>query len=128
MSLAIGTNIDTAPSGCYFRTKLRVGFSYFSHYALNASVLLAADIIGLLLAFELAAYTRQLFFGSPMSPVWVVWLTVCWAMGAFAWGLLPAWGLCPVESLRRQVCLTALVFAGVSVALFLTKARISIAV
>jgi len=124
MSLAIGTNIDTAPSGCYFRTKLRVGFSYFSHYALNASVLLAADIIGLLLAFELAAYTRQLFFGSPMSPVWVVWLTVCWAMGAFAWGLLPAWGLCPVESLRRQVCLTALVFAGVSVALFLTKSGV----
>lgn len=121
MSAPIGSQIDLAPSGWYFKTKLRIGFSYFSRYALNATVLLTADIIGLVLVFELAAYTRQFFLGAPMSPVWIVWLAVCWAMGAFAWGLLPAWGLCPVESLRRQVCLTTIVFAGVAVALFLTK-------
>ena len=124
MSATIGSKVDVAPSGCYFKNKLRVGFSYFGHSALNATVLLAADVIGLLLAFELAAYTRLLLLGSPMSPVWVLWLTVFWAMGAFAWGLLPGWGLCPVESLRRQVCLTVLVFAGVSVALFLTKSGV----
>jgi len=124
MSIAIESKIDIAPSGCYFKTKLRVGFTYFSHYASNAVVLLTADVIGLLLAFELAASARLLLFGSPMSPVWLLWLTVAWAVGAFAWGLLPAWGLSPVECLRRQVCLTAIVFSGVSVALFLTQSGI----
>jgi Undecaprenyl-phosphate galactose phosphotransferase WbaP len=124
MSVTIGTEIEIAPSGWYFKAKLRIGFSYFSHYALNAIVLLTADVIGLVLAFELAAHARELFWGSPMSPVWVVWLVVCWAMGAFAWGLLPAWGLCPVECLRRQVSLTAIVFSGVAVALFLTKSSV----
>ena len=84
MSVTIGPKIDIAPSGWYFRTKLRIGFSYFSRYALNASVLLTADLIGLAIAFELAAYTRQLLFGDPMSPVWGMWLGICWAMGAFA--------------------------------------------
>lgn len=121
MSVPIGTKIDLAPSGWYFRTKLKIGFSYFSRYALNASLLLAADLVGLVLAFELAAYTRFLLLGSPMSAVWMMWLAVFWSVGAFAWGLLPAWGLCPVESLRRQVSLTAIAFAAVAVSLFLTK-------
>ena len=121
MSVPIGTKIELAPSVWYFRTKLRIGFSYFSRYALNATLLLAADLVGLALAFELAAYTRLFWLGSPLSPVWIMWLAVFWSIGAFTWGLLPAWGLCPVESLRRQVSLTAIAFTGVAVALFLTK-------
>ena len=64
MSVPIGTKIELAPSGWYFRAKLRIGFSYFRRYALNATLLLAADLVGLVLAFELAAYSRLFLQGS----------------------------------------------------------------
>lgn len=121
MARPIGTKIDLAPSGWYFRAKLRISFNYFSRCALNAIVLLAADIVGLVLAFEVSAYARLFVLGSSMNPVWIMWLAVFWSIGAFIWGLLPAWGLSSVESLRRQVLLTFIAFAGIAVVLFLTK-------
>ncbi|MEM7790148.1 MAG: undecaprenyl-phosphate galactose phosphotransferase WbaP [Verrucomicrobiota bacterium] len=113
--------IGDAPSGWYFSTKLKIGFSYFQRYLINSVVLLLSDIIGLVIAFEIAAVSRWLLMGEPMSPEWVIWLGIFWVLGASAWGLLPGWGLSPVESLRRQVGLTVAVFAGAAVAIFLSK-------
>ena len=131
MPVPFGTKIDLAPSGWYFRTKLKIGLSYFRRCGLNAMVLLSADLVGLTLAYELAAVAQWLRLGTALHPVWLIWLAVFWTMGACAWGLLPGWGLSSVEALRRQVLLTALSFAGVGVGLVLTHssdpaARLSI--
>lgn len=121
MNALIGTQIDVAPSTWIFSTKLKIGFCYFSRCAFNSTVMLMADLMGLLLAFECATLGRWLLLGERMSPIWALWLGAFWAFGAFAWSLLPGWGLSPVESLRRQVCLTSTVFAGVAVVLFLSQ-------
>lgn len=113
--------ITLAPSGWYFKTKLKIGFSYFNRFTTNAVFLLALDCLAIVLAFEIATLTRWVLFDGPMSPVWLLWLCGFWALGAFAWGLLPGWGLSPVESLRRQVVLTCACFGAVAVILLLNK-------
>lgn len=117
--------IGAAPSGWYFKTKVSIGFSYFNRYAVNLFVLYWADVISLVLAFHLAGLCRWAIFGEPMNPVWVLWLVSFWGFGAYAWGLLPGWGMCVVESLRRQVGLAVMVFVAAAAALFLTKSGIA---
>ncbi len=113
------TQVDPAPAGWIFSTKLRIGFSYFGRYVSNSLVLLGTDVFALLLAFEAAAVARWAIMGEPMIQTWIVWLAAFWAIGAVVWGLLPGWGLSPVESFRRQVLLTCASFAATSMVLFL---------
>jgi Undecaprenyl-phosphate galactose phosphotransferase WbaP len=116
--------VDPASSGWFFTTKLRIGFNFFGRCASNSAVLLGSDVIALLLAFETAAVARWVIMGSPMVQTWILWIAGFWAIGAALWGLLPGWGLSPVESLRRQVLLTCASFAAAAVLLFLAKTGI----
>ncbi len=96
-------------------------FGYARRFARNAVVLAAADAVAILAAFQAAGVVRDLLFGSPMTSLWTLWVVLCWWIGAALYGLMPGWGLSPVESLRKQVSLTCLIFAGTTAALFLSK-------
>ncbi len=124
METLLSTRVDPAPSGWYFSTKLKIGFSYFNRCLVNAAALLIGDFIAIVLAFELAALTRWAVMGKPIGPDWLPWLCGFWAAGALAWRLLPAWGMSPVESLRRMVGLTTIIFACLTVVLFLTRSSL----
>ncbi|MGJ8651558.1 MAG: undecaprenyl-phosphate galactose phosphotransferase WbaP [Opitutaceae bacterium] len=117
--------IGAAHSGWYFSAKVSIGFRYFHRYAINFFVLFLADAISLIFAFEFAALCRWAIYGEPMNPVWVLWLVFFWGFGAYAWNLLPGWGMSTVESLRRQVGLIIMVFAAAAAALFLSKSGIA---
>ncbi|WP_269523441.1 undecaprenyl-phosphate galactose phosphotransferase WbaP [Coraliomargarita parva] len=121
MNPTVATRVRPAPSGWYFSTKLKIGFSYFNRYTVNSLLLLTGDLIGLALGFECAAMLRWLVVGQPLSPSWLPWLASFWTIGAFVFKLLPAWGMSPVESLRRQVGLTCAVYAGMTIVLFLSR-------
>lgn len=116
-----GSWAELAPSGWNFTTKLKIGFGYFNRVVANSAVMLSADVISFLMAFQIAAFLRLKFVGSAMSPEWSGVFLVIWVLGAAAWGLLPGWGQSPVESLRRQVLLVAITFAGTAVFVFMSK-------
>lgn len=122
--VAVIGSIGEAPTGWYFKTKVRIGFSFFKRYALNFVCLFTADVLALVLSFELAALTRYLVLGEAMNPAWVLWLVPLWGLGALFTNILPGWGMSSVECLRRQVCLTVFVFAAAAVMLFLTKSGV----
>ncbi len=119
--LIADTQVERAATGWLFSTKLKIGFSYFNRFAVNALSLLVSDLIGLLLALELTALARWAIFGSPMSPQWMGAIMGAWTIGAFSWKILPGWGLSPVEILRRLVILSSILFGSVSAVLFLTQ-------
>lgn len=114
--------IATAPNGWYFSQKLKIGFSFFNRLFVNASFLLCADLVGLMLSFETASLTDNFFLGKDLSPTWAILLAGFWTAGALTWGLLPGWGMSPVESLRRQVTLCGGVLIVSSITLMLSNA------
>lgn len=96
-------------------------FRYARRFVRNAVVLAASDAVAILASFQSAGFVRDVLFGSPMTSLWTLWVVGCWWIGASLYGLVPGWGLSPVESLRRQVSLTCLIFAGTAAALFISK-------
>lgn len=116
--------VDEAPSssvsegGAFAKVP---SFRYTRRLVRNATVLMAADALAILSAFSAAGLLRQVLMGSSMNSLWTLWVVACWWIGAAAAGLSPGWGLSPVESLRRLVSLTCIIFAGTAVALFLSK-------
>lgn len=87
-----------------------VCISYLGRYLMNAIFSVISDTAALVLSFESAAWLHYLVFGGRMSASWALYLVFFWTLGAAAWRLLPGWGLSPVESLRRQVLLTVVVY------------------
>ncbi|ADE53434.1 undecaprenyl-phosphate galactose phosphotransferase WbaP [Coraliomargarita akajimensis] len=120
-SVAKHMRVSVAPDGWYFSTKLRIGLNFFNRLLTNSIVLLLADLTGLLLSFECASLARYFIMGEMMNPNWIFLLGGIWSLGAIAWGLLPGWGLSPVESLRRQVILTVASFGAIAALMFLSK-------
>ncbi len=118
-------SIGAAPTGWYFKTKVRIGFSFFKRYATNFICLFAADVTALVLSFELAALSRYMLKGEAMNPAWVLWLVPLWGLGALFSKILPGWGMSSVECLRRQVCLTFWVFSAAATMLFLTQSGVA---
>jgi Undecaprenyl-phosphate galactose phosphotransferase WbaP len=96
-------------------------FSYSGRQALNITCLAASDGLAISLSFILAGVIRKLLLGAPMVEAWEFWVIPFWWAAAGVHGILPGWGLSPVESLRRQVGLISVGFAGLTAALFLTK-------
>lgn len=115
------THIDFAPRSWDFSTALRDNYGYFQRFLVNAAVILAADVAGLLLSFQFAAVCRWQLLGKPMYPEWIGWFVVFWTIGTILWGLLPGWGLPQVESLRRQVLLLCFTFGIMTILLFLSR-------
>ncbi len=121
MNALVGTQIEQAPSGWYFSTKLSIGFSYFSRLFIDSLVFISTDVMSLFLSIELAALVGWVLGGDAVSSEWLYWLLPFWAAGAAIWGLCPGWGLSAVESLRRQVILCFVVFAATGAAMFLRQ-------
>jgi Undecaprenyl-phosphate galactose phosphotransferase WbaP len=117
--------IDAAPSGWYFSTKVKIGFSYFQRYATNAMALFLSDALCLFVSYYASAIFCWALWGHVINPIWTFWLISFWGVGAFVWKILPGWGLSAVESLRRQVGLTFLVFAAVSMVFLFTSREFS---
>lgn len=124
MKAPVIARIDAVPTTWCFTTKLRIGLGYFNRFLTNSVTILMADILALVLAFDLAALLRYLVMGKAMDVGWVLWAIGFWVSGAFAWKILPGWGLSSVESLRRQFGLTLLVFGAAAATLFITKSGI----
>lgn len=118
MSTPVGTYADSAPSGWYIGARLKIGFSFMGRFTSNGAVIASAHITGMILAYEIPVLLRWLIHGELMPSLWLLWLLVFGGGGAVAWGLVPGWGLTPVESLRRQVMLTTIVFVTTSAVIF----------
>jgi len=96
-------------------------FLYFQHRWLNGLAMALGDTLALCLALLTAGTIRFLWLGEMLLPGWSWLLIPVWWCGAALAGLLPSWGLGPVEELRRLTVLLLALFGGTAVALFLTK-------
>ena len=118
MNSPVDTRVDSAPSVCYLGVRLKIGFSFLRRFLSNAIAILSASISGLVLAYEIPVLLGWLICDELLSPLWLIWLLVFGVGGSVAWGLIPGWGLTPVESLRRQVILATIVFLTTSAVIF----------
>jgi len=96
-------------------------FSYAQRLWANGSTLLLADLISLSLALFAGGLLRIALFGDSMVPPWSWLIIPVWGLGATAMGLIPGWGIGPVEQLRRLMVLVCAAFGFAAAALFLSK-------
>lgn len=112
----------TVPQTVFAESSLQAqSFLYFQHRWLNGLAMAIGDTVSLGLALLTAGTIRFWWLGEMLIPGWS-WslIPVWWCSAAFA-GLLPSWGLGPVEELRRLTVLLLALFGGTAVVLFLTK-------
>ena len=95
--------------------------SYFKHRIQNVIVMSAGDMLALVIAFLIAGGIRYVWQGALLIPAWAWYLIPAWWLGTTVAGLLPSWGLGPVEELRRITLLLIIVYAGAAVVLFISK-------
>lgn len=95
-------------------------FLYSRYHLFNAFALFGADVIALHLGAYLGAlFTAWMFATGPV--LWLAWALIPgWAFGALVLGLLPTWGLGPVEELRRLTGLLFIVFTGTALTLLVS--------
>jgi Undecaprenyl-phosphate galactose phosphotransferase WbaP len=96
-------------------------FRYNRRYALNAAAMALTDAASLAASLVLAGAARWLFMGTAHYEFWVLALIPFWLVAATVQGMIPAWAVSPVESLRRLVTLTFMVFGVATALLFLSK-------
>jgi Undecaprenyl-phosphate galactose phosphotransferase WbaP len=104
------SSVDVVRAGAFSSARKNVYLNYAWRYLINAIASLISDVAALVLSFELASWAHYFVFGDRMDATWALYLFFFWGIGAAVWRLLPSWGLSPVESLRRQVILTLVVF------------------
>lgn len=97
-------------------------FPYMRRLWHNSGLLLLGDVLALSVALLMGGGLRMVVIGgSSMVSSWIWLIVPIWGLGVMVMGLLPGWGVGPVEQLRR---LTALIFASfglVAAGLFLSK-------
>lgn len=116
------TTIFESESVSVNRGSSRYGLSLYGRRMLgNGFALAVSDGLALAIAFHLAVGVRGLFLGTMDFSLVVLVVIGIWLLGAKIGGLLPAWGLSPVEALRRQVLLIAISFGAALSVLFLSQ-------
>ena len=96
-------------------------FSYGRHRAYTTFAFALSDALALVVALLIAGGLRFWLLGAPLIPAWSWGLIPAWWGGAALIRLLPGWGLGPIEELRRLTFLLCIAYAGLAVALFLSK-------
>lgn len=95
-------------------------FRYVRRRLYNGLILILGDTVSLTLSIVMAG---ALFFwgvGTPLIPAWSWSLLPSWWVGTLVVGLLPGWGLGPVEELRRITILLIIVSTSIAIALSIT--------
>ena len=121
MSSAIVSSSVSSNSTSTAADALTHPFSYTRRLWANGLVLLGTDLIALTLALFAGGLLRMALFGDSMVPPWAWLIIPVWGLGASAMGLIPGWGIGPVEQLRRLVVLICAAFGFAAAALFLSK-------
>ncbi len=99
----------------------RPSFVYLRHYFQNGFAIAAGDTFAIGLSLVLAGLIRFFFLGQHFDPAWSWYLIGVWGVGAMSFGLLPGWGLGPVEELRRISVLLLSLYFSLAVVLFFSK-------
>ncbi|WFB37888.1 exopolysaccharide biosynthesis polyprenyl glycosylphosphotransferase [Kiritimatiellota bacterium B12222] len=92
-----------------------------TRWMLNTLSFIAGDLLALSWAFYLAGLLREQLKGGHMTPEWAWFISGFWIILSMGMKLTPGWGLGVVESMRRIYLLLITLFAGTTIALFLTK-------
>lgn len=103
----------------FFRVNTRLYL--FSRWILNVAGFIAGDLLALAWSFYLAGWIRETFKGEHMTPEWSWFVSGLWVVLSLGMKLSPGWGMGVTETLRRNTLLLLTLYAGTTVALFLTK-------
>ncbi|MEZ4695533.1 MAG: undecaprenyl-phosphate galactose phosphotransferase WbaP [Rhodothermales bacterium] len=103
------------------REHRRPSFLYLRHSFQNAFAIAAGDTFALGLSLVMAGAIRYFLLGQPFDPKWSWFVIGAWGTGAVSTGLLPGWGLGPVEELRRSSILLFSVYFSLAVLLFFSQ-------
>lgn len=94
---------------------------FLPRMVMNSGGLFLGDMLALTLSMFLGGALRQLLYGDSLIPPWSWLIIPVWGIGAIFMRLSPAWGMGPVEHLRKLTTLIVASFGLAAAALFLSK-------